>query len=117
MEPVHAESKKRAREFLLTFKEFIYIFILTSFFVFLSFVGHIRTEPSPTSNALYVSYFGFPLEWFRMKSNLYYSWSTVTTLEILWVSFAFDVVVFIILSLVIMFGANKINERISSASL
>ncbi len=119
MERTYAKFKDRAQDFfLVTLKEFIYIAILTSLFTFLSFIGHIRTEPSPTFDidGLYVSFFGLPLEWVKLRSHLHYSSSTVTKLEILWVGFALDLTLYILLSLVLMHGVNKINEQISTTS-
>ncbi|MFB0567777.1 MAG: hypothetical protein ACETVM_04255 [Candidatus Bathyarchaeia archaeon] len=113
MELTYAKFKDRAQDFfLVTLKEFIYIVILTSLFTFLSFIGHVRTEPSSTFeiDGLYISHFGFPLEWFKIRSHLYYSWYTVTKLEILWVGLALDLTLYILLSLVLVHGVNKVAK-------
>lgn len=113
MERTYAKFKDRAQDFfLVTFKEFIYTVILTSFFTFLSFIGHIRTEPSPTYeiDGLYVSYYGFPLEWFKMRSNLYFSWYTITKFEILWVGLALNLTLYLLSSLVLVHGVNKVAK-------
>lgn len=113
MERTYSKFKDRAQDFfLVTFKEFVYIVILTSSFTFLSFIGHIRTEPSPTfeMDGLYISYYGFPLEWFKMRSHLHYSWYTVTTIEILWVRLALDLTMYLLLSLVLVHTVNKVTK-------
>lgn len=107
MEKAYAEFVRKAQDFfLVTEKEFIYIVILTSSFTFLSFIGHIRSELTEPAG-FYVSYYGFPFEWFKMRSNLSYSWYTVTKLEILWVGFLLDLVLYILLSLVLVRVAEK----------
>lgn len=111
MEPIYAKFARKAEDLLfVTEKEFIWIVILTSFFTFFSFIGHIRTELSPTHeiDGLYVSYYGFPLEWFKMTSHLYYSWYTVTKLEIIWVGFALDLTLYILSSLVLVRVVNRV---------
>lgn len=99
--------------FLVSLKEYIYISILTILFVFLSFIGHIRTEPSPTfeTDGLYVSYYGFPLEWFKIRSSLRLAWYTVTKFEILWVGLALDLTLYILLSLGLVHGVNKVKWK------
>jgi len=111
MEPIYAKFARKVEDLLfVTEKEFIYIVILSSFFTFLSFIGHIRTEPSPTFeiDGLYVSYYGFPLEWFKIRSNLRFSWYTVTKFEILWAGLALDLILYFLFSLVLVRVVNKV---------
>ena len=121
MERTYAKFKDRAQDFfLVTLKEFIYLVILTSLFTFLSFIVHIRTQPSPTFeiDGLFVCYYGFPLEWFKMRSHLSYSsYATwFTKFEILWFGFALDLTLFVLLSLVLVRVVNKIAEQMSTTS-
>ncbi|MFX0200601.1 MAG: hypothetical protein ACFFCW_31160 [Candidatus Hodarchaeota archaeon] len=117
MERTYAKFKTRVQDFFfVNLKEFMFTVIFTSVFTFLSFIGHIRTEPSPNFEVdqLYVSYFGFPLEWFKLRSHLSYSWYTVTKLEILWVGFTLDLTLYILVSLVLVHVGNKINDQMST---
>ena len=116
MERSYAKFRDRVQDFfLVTLKEFIYIVLLTTLFSFLSFIGHIRTEPSPTFDidGLYISYYGFPLEWFRMRSHLMFAWHNITKFEILWVGLALDLTLYILLSFVVVHGVNKVTWKYS----
>lgn len=113
MESIYTKLAKKAEDlFFVTEKEFICIVILTSFLTFLSFIGHIRTELSPTFeiDGHYMSYYGFPLEWFKMTSHLHYSWYTVTKFEIIWVGLALDLTLYILFSLVLVRVINEVAE-------
>lgn len=111
MEPIYTKVARKVEDFFyVTEKEFIYIVILTSLFTFLSFIGHIRSEPSSTfeTNGRYVSYYGFPFEWFKVTGNLTFAWYTVTKFEILWPWLALNLTLYILLSFVIMRVITKV---------
>lgn len=95
----------------LTFKDLVYVAILTAFSTFVSFIIHVRTEAG-TLPGFVVIYFGFPLEWFRINANIGAWYSTLSKFEILWASLAVDVIVFVLLSIFLVQVADKVAERV-----
>jgi len=95
----------------LTFKDLVYVAILTAFLTFISFIIHVRTEAG-TLEGFVVIYFGFPLEWFRINANFGSWYSGLSKFEILWASLAVDVIIFVLLSIFLVQVADKVAERV-----
>jgi len=98
--------------FLITFKESVYIAILTTLFFFLSFIGHIRS--TQTGVDTYAAYYGFPLEWFKQSASFYIAWYTYSKFEILWLGFALDAIIFILSSLIIIRVADRVHDDMAA---
>lgn len=96
----------------LTFKELVYVVILTAFLIFVSFIAHVRTDVG-TLPGFVVIYFGFPLEWFKINANLGSWYTSLSKFEILWTGLAADVIVFVLLSIFLVRVADKVAEHMS----
>lgn len=96
----------------LTFKDLVYVAILTAFLTFVSFIVHVRTEAGAIPGFI-VIYFGFPLEWFKINANFGSWYSTLSRFEILWTGLAVDVIVFVLLSIFLVRVVDKIAEYVS----
>lgn len=97
----------------LTFKEFVYVVILTAFFTLISFIIHVRAEPGARPGFVVV-YFGFPLEWYKINANLGSWYSSLTRTEILWAGLAVDVTMFVLLSIALVRVGDKVAEHMPS---
>jgi len=86
----------------LTARDTVFIVILTYVFGFLSFIGYVRVGTSRlTTYDILVFSYGFPLEWLQVKAtSLFY----VYDVAILWISLAFDVILYFLASLALVYG-------------
>lgn len=91
----------------LSFKEFVYVCIIALLFVFLSFIGHVRTEPA-AMNGLLVSHYGFPLEW--LEVFFFFPSSLVYNVRFIWIYLILDFVLYFLLATAIMYGLTKLKS-------
>lgn len=96
----------------LTFKELVYVGILTAFLTFVSFIIHVRSEPGALPGFV-VIYFGFPFAWFKINANFGSWYSTLSKFEILWSGLAVDVIMFVLLSIFLVRVAEKVADHVS----
>lgn len=106
--------RKTINDYLIpTFQEFVGIIILTNFFLFLSFIGHMRVEPNHAMGPGFVNvFYGFPMEWFEISANEGSWYSTLTKTYILWIGLAINLLLFALLSFVIVRAVDKISDRV-----
>ena len=104
----------------LSLKKFVYIGILTFLFAFLSFTPNRRTEPAGMHGTarLFVSHYGFPLEWLEV-----YSWmsgdytkyqtrySGVSRMNIAWGALILDFIFCFLSAFVTVHGITKLTHR------
>jgi len=93
----------------LTFKEAIFIIILTYLLGFISFVAYVRVEPSRLRTEEVVIFnYGFPLEWLQMISitSPFY----VVDVAILWISLALDIMLYFLVSLALVYGVSRFTR-------
>ncbi len=90
----------------LTFKELVYISILTCLFTFVSFIGCVRAEPAEIVGWFLLRY-GFPLQWLEVTTTMS---STFPTTRILWLMLGLDVTLYFLLSLALVYGATKLKR-------
>jgi len=73
----------------LTFREFVIVIILTFAFVFVSFVGYIKTEPHPYLPDFLIVHYGFPFEWLQVLFAVGYAGKPEVSLVALGLDFVF----------------------------
>lgn len=101
-----------------TFKEVVYIIMLTCFLIFFSFIAHTRVEPNREAGPGFVNvYFGFPMEWFKITANEGSWYSSLTRTYILWIGLAADIFLFTIISLALVRLADKVAEYLPRPKL
>jgi len=93
----HANVLARAG---LSFKDFVYICIMTFLFTFLSFIGYVRTHPLAT-DGLVAFYYGFPLEWLEVLGG---------HARFIWAGLILDVISYFLLAFAIMYGTTKLRS-------
>lgn len=94
----------------LTLKEVVVIIILTYLLGFVSFVGYVRVEsskPVPYEHDAIVFSYGLPLQWILVTA---YPISYVYDVAILWIPLAFDVVLYFLVSLALVYGVAKLRH-------
>jgi len=89
----------------VTLKEFVYISILTVVFTFMSFIGHVRTEPE-TIYGVFISRYGFPLEWLEVLFSEY----RVNDVNILWAALILDFILYFLLAFAITYGVTRLKS-------
>ncbi len=95
----------------LTFKDIVYVAILTALLIFVSFIIHVRSEPGTLPDFV-VIYFGFPLEWFKISAPFHSWYASVASFEIIWTGLALDVIIFVFLSIFLVRLAEAVGDRI-----
>lgn len=95
----------------LTFKDVVYVAILTALLIFISFIIHVRSEPG-TFEDFVVIYFGFPLEWFKISAPFHSWYASVASYEIIWTGLALDVIMFVLLSIFLVRVAETVAEHV-----
>lgn len=98
----------------LSFKEFVYICILTSLFVFLSFIAYVRAELMVIEwSECIVLRYGFPLEWLEVLTR-FGERSRVLRTTFIWPALILDIVLYFLLAFVIVYGFEKLYDYITS---
>lgn len=92
----------------LSLKEFVYVIILTSLFIFFSFIGYVRAELHPTAPMFLLIHYGFPLEWLEVVTTLGY----MRGANIFWGSLVIDFSFYFLIALAIVYGFKKLVEHI-----
>lgn len=92
----------------LTLKELVYVGILTYLFTFMSFIGYVRTEPAKMAG-WYVLRYGFPLQWLEVEAAVPAP-LIATKARILWLMLGLDIILYFLLSLVLVCGAQKLRR-------
>lgn len=94
----------------LTFKDSVYVMILTGLFTFLSFIAFIRVEPTELTEiaGIYAYVYGFPLGWLRVEAPA----TTPLYLKqyFLWPAFILDVILYFLLSFALVYGASRLRR-------
>jgi len=92
----------------LTFRETVFIVILTYLLGFLSFVGYVRVETSKivTYDAFVFNY-GFPLAWLQVTTlGIAY----VYDIAVLWIPLVFDILLYFLASLALVYGVARLRR-------
>ena len=89
----------------VTLKKFVYICILTFLFAFMSFIGHVRTEPEATYG-IFVSRYGFPLEWFEVLVTVY----RLRNITVIWTALILDSIFYFLLAFAIVYGVTRLKQ-------
>ncbi len=98
-------------ESLITFKEFVYVAILTFLFVFLSFILYIRTVSVGQDEEgllLFSVHYGFPMEWLEVLTTVRY----VIRVNVIWITLILDFILYFLLSFAIVYGSKKLYKLI-----
>lgn len=96
----------------MTFKDFVYICILTALFGVFAFVGHVRREPTELEE-FFTFHYGYPLEYFEALYREYTGWIPHYALvwgsvKITWVALILDFAFYFLLA----FATVYVLERI-----
>jgi len=92
----------------LTFKEFVYVVILTFALAFASFLGYIRAEPHPDPDyaGFLLVHYGFPFEWLQILTTTEFAARATVSI----VALALDLVVYFLVALFIYLGFSKLVD-------
>jgi hypothetical protein len=95
----------------LSFKEFLYMGILTFLFAFLLFFAYVKIEFTPLGvNGHMVFHYGFPLEWLEVVAFF----PAKTTVRIVLPAIILNLILCVLLAFVIVYGSKKAYERVVS---
>lgn len=99
-----------SRRVPLTFKEYVYVVILTFVFNFVSFISVVRAEPHPqlADLGLYLVHYGFPFEWVEVLTAENIARGITFSL----VGLSLDFLAYFLLSLFIVFGVTKLADYV-----
>jgi len=93
----------------ISFKDVVYIGILTAFFSFLSFILYVRTEPTPIYGVFDLHY-GFPLEWLTVTS-LVGGTGFKERIRIEYAALFLDVFLYFLLSIIIVYLVMRLKTH------
>lgn len=95
----------------MTFKDFVYVCILTFLFAFLSFLGYVRTEPAAMSGFI-IAHYGFPFECVEALYEEHgFSYSLVWgSVKIIWVALILDFISYFLLAFAIVYGITRLKS-------
>jgi hypothetical protein len=100
----------------MTFKDFVYICILTALFALFAFVGHVRREPTELEG-FFTFHYGYPLEYFEALYKEYTRWIPSYALvwgsvKITWVALILDFALYFLLAFTIVYVLERIFPAI-----